>query len=123
MCAFKAVFEAYGADYDTTIARFMHKEDMYLRFLDMMFEDKSLQLLGDALEHSDIPAAFGHAHTLKGVVGNMGLTPLYKAACAIVEVLRRRDEDADYKSLYHNIELEYQKADELRGQLKAFKEI
>lgn len=121
MCAFKAVFEAYGADYNTTIARFMHKENMYLRFLDMMFEDKSLQLLGDALERGDILAAFEHAHTLKGVVGNMGLTPLYKAACAIVEVLRRRDEGADYKSLYHNIELEYQKADELRGQLHAFK--
>ena len=33
-------------------------------------------------------SAFEAAHTLKGVTGNMGLTPLYDAVCTIVEPLR-----------------------------------
>ena len=49
MPTFRDVFEAYGADYDTTMARFMGNEAMYLQLLDMLFQDENMQKLGAAL--------------------------------------------------------------------------
>lgn len=118
MRSFKELFEDYGADYQTTMERFMGKEEMYLRFLDMLFDDPSMGLLGDALDCSDMVGAFRAAHTLKGVVGNMGLTPLYKTVCTIVEPLRTGQQRDDYSALYQAIEMEFQRADELRSLLK-----
>ena len=83
MPTFRDVFEAYGADYDTTMARFMGNEAMYLQLLDMLFQDENMQKLGAALANRDYTAAFEAAHTLKGVVGNMGLTPLYEAVVGL----------------------------------------
>lgn len=114
---FKEVFETYGANYEETMPRFMGNESLYLRLLNMLFEDTNLQKLGEELERGDIEAAFVAAHTLKGVVSNMGLTPLYKAVCAIVEPLREGEQRGDYVQLYQKICTEYQKADKLRQEL------
>lgn len=114
---FRTIFESYGADYPTTMARFMGKEDMYLRFLDMLFQDDSLQKLGDALDGGDWTAAFEAAHTLKGVAGNMGLSPLYRAVCGIVEPLRAGERRSDYPALYQAICMEFKEAEKLRREL------
>lgn len=115
---FKEIFEAYGGDYQNTMERFMGNEAMYRRILDMLFKDDNLQKLGDTLEAGDLGGAFEAAHALKGVVGNMGLTPLYKAVCTIVEPLRAGDQRDDYLVLYQTVRTEFQKADELREHLK-----
>jgi HPt (histidine-containing phosphotransfer) domain-containing protein len=47
-------------------------------------------------------AAFDSAHELKGVLANMGLTPLWEDACALVEPLRvgkLTNTDANYAKL------------------------
>lgn len=118
MNEFQEKFETYGGDYPTTMGRFMGNEAMYLRLLDMLFQDESLCQLGAALETGDIKSAFEAAHTLKGAVGNMGLTPLYQAVCAIVEPLRTGEQRGDYPALYEAIQTEFQRVDLLRGQLK-----
>ncbi|WP_040196328.1 Hpt domain-containing protein [Candidatus Soleaferrea massiliensis] len=118
MQGFKELFEAYGADYQATMNRFMGNEAMYMRLLDMLFRDTGLSALGAALEANDLSAAFEAAHALKGVVGNMGLTPLYNAVNAIVEPLRAGERHEDYPSLYQAIQIEFQKADRLREGLK-----
>lgn len=118
MPEFKEVFEEYGADYSSTMARFLGNEGMYLRFLDMLFQDETMQQLGSALDSEEYDAAFAAAHTLKGVVGNMGLTPFYNAVCAIVEPLRAGEKRSDFAALYQNICGEYQKAAELREKLR-----
>ena len=118
MREFKEIFDAYGADYSATMNRFMGNEAMYLRFLDMLFEDESLRQLGEALEAKDAASAFAAAHTLKGVVANMGLTPLYRAVCILVEPLRTGEQRADYPALYQAVQAEFEKADRLRRQLK-----
>ena len=118
MGEFREVFEVYGADYNSTMARFMGKEAMYLKFLDMLFKDDNLEKLGTALEQQDYEAAFAAAHTLKGVVGNMGLTPLFNAVCAIVESLRKREVPEDYNVLYQIIQTGFLQADEFRKKLK-----
>lgn len=117
MREFREIFNAYGADYRATMVRFMGNEKMYLKFLDMLFQDNNLRKLGDALKSGDTNSAFDAAHTLKGVVGNMGLTPLYEAVCVIVEPLRAKEQRDDYEMLYRNICDEFQKADKLRVEL------
>ena len=118
MCKFQEKFNAYGGDYSDTMRRFMGNEAMYLRFLDMLFEDESLQKLGEALKAGNTPDAFAAAHTLKGVAANMGLTPLYQAVCAIVEPLRAGEAREDYPALYQAIQTEFQRVDLLFKQLK-----
>lgn len=118
MREFQAAFDAYGADYAATMERFMGNETLYLRFLDMLFEDESLQKLGDALEAGNLADAFAAAHTLKGVAGNMGLTPLYQAVCILVEPLRAGEPREDYPILYQAVRAEFHRADLLRRQLK-----
>lgn len=103
---FKACFERYGADYTVTMERFMFREEMYLRFLNMMLEDENFLKLKTALEADDLEAAFEAAHTLKGVSANMGLTPLYEKVCGVVEPLRSRRTDVMYSEKIQEIENE-----------------
>lgn len=119
MDKFRTLFEEYGGDYTATMERFLGNRNLYLKLLDMLFQDPNLKNLGDALDSGDLTAAFEAAHTLKGVVGNMGLKPLYAASCAIVEPLRSREQRDDYPQLYRAIQAEFQKVAELSGRLKA----
>ena len=57
----------------------------------------------------DLKAAFEAAHALKGVLGNLSLTPLYTPVVEITELLRSNT-DMDYKSLLDTI---LEKRDEL----------
>lgn len=114
---FKDIFEAYGADYQSTMNRFMGNEKMYLKFLDMLFQDDNLKKLGTALNNDNTTEAFEAAHTLKGVIANMGLTPLHTAISIIVEPLRNGEHRDDYLKLYQTICLEFERADLLRKNL------
>ena len=73
MADLREVFQKYGGDYETTMARFMGNEQMYLRILSMLPGDENLHKLGQTLQAGDYPAAFDTAHTLKGMAGNLGL--------------------------------------------------
>lgn len=117
MDEFRQVFEAYGANYEITMERFLGKEELYLKYLDMLFEDDTLSKLEVSLALGDLSSAFEAAHTLKGVVGNMGLAPLYTAVCALVEPLRKKVE-GDYQALLKVVQGEFCRADALRGKLK-----
>ena len=50
--------------------------------------DESFGLLEKAIQESDVTKAFDAAHSLKGTLGNMGLTPMYEIIIQIVEPLR-----------------------------------
>ncbi len=67
--------------------------------------------LASSIEARDLDAAFDAAHALKGVTGNLALTPLYQAIFDITEFLRART-DTDYSELIKSIT-------ELRDQLAA----
>lgn len=118
MQGFLEVFEDYGADYEETMARFLNNKKMYLRLLNMLFQDDNLKKLGAALEANDLNGAFEAAHTLKGVVGNLGLKPLYDAVDKLVEPLRAKEIRNDYPVLYQAVELEFERAEEFMGKLK-----
>ena len=118
MSGFQTIFNAYGGDNSTAMGRFFGNEGMYLRFLDMFFQDESFQQLENALDAGELKDAFAAAHTLKGVAGNMGLTPFYEAVCVIVERLRTEEPRKDYPVLCKAIQAEFYRAELFRKQLK-----
>lgn len=72
----------------------------------------SLRLVGQGTNLSTRLAtkkAFDAAHSLKGVLGNLSLTPIYTPVAEITELLRR-ETDMDYKSRLDTI---LEKKDEL----------
>lgn len=80
--------EAYGVDLPQVMERFVDDEALYLECLSIFMSDPAFEGLCTALAAGDDSAAFDQAHALKGVAGNLGLTPLYQAIGNIVEPLR-----------------------------------
>lgn len=118
MREFKEIFEKYNLNYKTTMERFMGNHEMYITFMDRLFEDENFVKLGDALDRRAVKEAFEAAHTLKGVSANMGLKFIYDVVYDITELLRDGSWNDDCKKIYGEIELQFEKADRLRRELK-----
>jgi len=78
----------YGADTATGMNRCMNNEGFYLRLVNLALADKNFDKLAAALEAGDGKAGFEAAHALKGVLGNLSLTPLVEPVSALTELLR-----------------------------------
>lgn len=89
---------AFGANADEGMSRCMNNESFYLRLVESVKQEKGFDALQAAIESGDLDAAFEIAHSLKGVLGNLSLTPLYEPMSEITELLRAK-EDADYAVL------------------------
>lgn len=77
-----------GVDVDEAVQRMMGNEAFYQKMLGKfpaMFESTALSTDFDG---SDCGPAIEKAHTLKGVTGNLSLTPLYEAYTEITNLLR-----------------------------------
>ncbi len=81
--------ELWNCDIKGALERFLDDEEMYLSFLPTVAAEPAFEELGKALEEGDAKTAFEQAHLLKGVVANMGLTPLLDVIVEIVEPTRR----------------------------------
>ena len=91
-----------GADVETGLSRCLGKEDLYLKLIGMGLGDAKFDELGTALNAGDLDRAFELCHALKGVIGNLSITPLYEALSDMTEKLRGREE-ADYSSMYTKV--------------------
>ena len=91
-----------GADVETGLSRCLGKEDLYIKLIGMGLGDAKFEELGVAVNAGDLDKAFELCHALKGVIGNLAITPLYEALSDMTEILRAR-EQADYSSMYSNI--------------------
>ena len=78
----------WGCDVDGAMERFMGDEELYMSCLKTVVNDKAYEALHDGLLEGDLQGAFDNAHTLKGVLANMGLTPMFDIVVRIVEPLR-----------------------------------
>lgn len=94
--------KAAGVNVEEGLSRCLNKEDFYLKMVNMGLNNQNFQLLEPALEAKDFDRAFELCHSLKGVIGNLSLTPLYDLICSLTELLRSRT-DADYSELYNQI--------------------
>ncbi len=93
---------AFGADVDTGMARCMDNEAFYLKLVNSVKQEKKFDVLEESIAAGDLDAAFEAAHSLKGVLGNLSLTPLYEPVNEITELLRGRT-DTDYSVLLSQI--------------------
>lgn len=83
----------WGCDVEGALERFVGDEELYRVCLNTVLSDKAFAGLGGALQAGDVQEAFDHAHTLKGVLANMGLTPMYDITVDLVEPLRAGNAD------------------------------
>lgn len=92
----------FGANVEDGLQRCMNNESFYLRLVPMAANDTGFEKLRAAVAACDLDAAFEAAHALKGVLGNLSLTPLYEPVSVLTELLRTRQE-ADYASMLSDI--------------------
>ncbi len=97
--------EREGCPVDEIRERFLDDEDFYHSCLIKVIKDKSFEKLGEALCEQNAKVAFVYAHTLKGVISNMGLSRMYGTICEIVEPLRK-GETSDLLPYYGELLLE-----------------
>ncbi len=85
----------YGANVEEGLTRCINNEALYLRLAGTVVDEKNFDKLRNALEEGNLDEAFEAAHALKGVLGNLALTPIYDK---VVEI------DMDYSVLEAEIE-------------------
>ena len=78
----------YGANVEEGLGRCMNNETFYLRLVNMAAGDGGFARLSEALEKGDRKEAFEAAHALKGMLGNLALTPVSAPAARLTELLR-----------------------------------
>lgn len=88
----------FGANVDEGLGRCLGNEEFYLKMVNMALQESSFDKLRDAVSSGDKKAAFEAVHSLKGVLGNLALKPLYDPAVEMTELLRAQ-RDADYEAL------------------------
>ena len=80
----------------------MNNEDFYLRMVSMIISEASFEQLQKSIGENDLEEGFKAAHALKGVSGNLSLTPLYQKVVEITELLRSHTE-MDYSEMLQGI--------------------
>lgn len=100
---------SFGANATEGLARCFGNEALFLKLVMTIPDDAVFDRLKQKLETKDLDGAFEAAHALKGVLGNLSLTPLYTLAVEITELLRNRTQ-MDYSALLVKF---FEKRDEL----------
>ena len=85
------LYSSIGSDYEEVFGR-LPSEQLIEKFIVRFIDDKSFELLNEAIEAGNRKDAFLHAHTLKGVAANLGFKRLLKSVSVVTELLR--DESA-----------------------------
>lgn len=102
------MLKEFGADTKEGLARCMNNEAFYLKMIGMGLADERFDTLQGALEKKDYETAFEMVHALKGVLGNLALTPIYKPVEDMTEHLRAK-EDIDYMPMYNEMKNQREK--------------
>lgn len=83
-----AELKAWGCNIDEVMERFLDDEEFYFECFEQAMNDPCFSQLEDALKRHDVKKGFENAHTLKGLIANLGLTSLLHIISEIVEPLR-----------------------------------
>lgn len=106
--------KAWGCDTEDALNRVLDDEAFYRECLLDVPGDPCFEQLGTALRAHDVPAAFDAAHALKGVLANLGLTPMLHTTVEIVEPLRAGS-DAGLLPKYEQLMRQRDKLSQLLG--------
>lgn len=91
-----------GANVGEGLGRCLNNEQFYLSLVNMALGDANFEKLAEAVDAGDKTAAFEAAHALKGVLGNLSLTPIFDPVSEATELLRA-GADADYRAYVEKI--------------------
>ena len=92
----------FGCNVDEGLARCMNNEAFYIMLVNKLLSSTDLSKLENALNENDLETAFKEAHSLKGVCGNLSLTPLFNVLSEMVEHLRVK-ETMDYGPSFNKL--------------------
>lgn len=93
---------ALGCNVEEGLTRCMNNEAFYIMLVNKFVATTDLSKLENALKENDLENAFKECHSLKGVCGNLSLTPLFDVLNEMVEPLRKRTE-MDYSPLFNKL--------------------
>lgn len=113
----KAKLEAAGYDVASAITRFANNEMLFEMFLKKVPGDAHYTAILPSIEAGDYDQAHKDAHAIKGVVGNLGINPVFDASAALCTALKQGTDAADIKSKYDIFASEYDKASNLIASL------
>ena len=102
----------YGANTKEGLERCMNKEDFYFRLIDKAINDDSFIRLKTEIENKNYNEGFKIAHSLKGVLGNLSITPLYEIVYELTELLRI-EKNIDYSNYLNKLLIEREELLEL----------
>jgi len=88
----------YGANVDEGVARCLNDAVFYIELVKSVIPDNRIGELKEYIAAKDFDKAFEVAHALKGMYGNISITPIYEPVCQITELLREK-KDVDYSAL------------------------
>lgn len=80
--------ERLGCQPQQALERFMGNEGLFVSFLNRLPEHLGLEQIRQSLEREDEDAFYMGVHNVKGMAGNLGLTPLSDSAQAILVEVR-----------------------------------
>lgn len=103
MAALLDELSAMGCDIDEAMERFLNNEAFYRKCLGKFLVDDVFAMLEQALKEQNVEESFNHAHNLKGVCSNLGITPMYAVVFDIVEELREGRIPVDVMEKYQQI--------------------
>lgn len=104
----------WGCDVTSALHRVVDDVEFYFKCLGEFVDDENFNSLDTSLLEEDLDTAFDSAHTIKGVSGNLGLTPVYNAALELVEPLRLR-ERRDYSKQLSALHAQHEKLRDIVG--------
>lgn len=96
----------YGANVDEGLQRCVNNEQLYLTLVNRFLDQNTFPDLKAAILDHDLENAFHISHSLKGVIGNLSLSPLYDIIYQMTELLRNRTE-MDYSDYIQRYEMSY----------------
>lgn len=92
-----------GCDVESGLHRCLDNETFYLTLVNKLLASTDLSKLKSALEEGNLDEAFSLVHGMKGVFGNLSITPVYDILSEMTELLRARTA-MDYSPLMAKLE-------------------
>ncbi len=84
--------KSLGADVNEALDRVMGDEDLYVMMLGMFLSSVAENPISpEDFDAGDLDSLIKRVHTLKGVTGNLGLTPLFNGYTESLGLLRAGD--------------------------------
>ncbi len=83
----------FGVDKEDALKRFLNNQQLFEKMLKKLPNQIRTLPVMEFIDSGDYDQATKNAHTLKGVTGNLSVTPLYKGYTEVVSLLRDNEHE------------------------------